>query len=236
VAPSSAGRYAVATRSGICEMRLPAGTLDQLVPLPSGDRMNDAKADPAGRLVGGTLTAEALPGVSGLYRFEPDGQVEVLISGATVSNGLGWSPDATRFYFIDSPTRQVDVFDYEIADGSISGRRRFADISQFSGIPDGLCVDVEGHVWVAVLRAGLVLRFADDGRLINRLVFPVSRVTSCAFGGSNFTDLYVTSARADSLGATSTDDARLGGSLFVVPTNTRGFAATPCRTPRPSDP
>jgi sugar lactone lactonase YvrE len=164
------------------------------VPAREGVRFNDAGVDPAGRVwVGSMHIGESEP-VGKLYRLDHGGVLTAVVDGVTVSNGLGWSPDGSRMYYADSPVRRVDVFDYDPATGEASGRRTFADLSAFDGVPDGLTVDADGCVWLAVWGGGVLRRFAPDGTQDSVIGVPVSQPTSCAFGGPGMTDLYVTSA------------------------------------------
>jgi sugar lactone lactonase YvrE len=160
-----------------------------------GNRFNDCKCDPSGRLWAGTMSGESSPGEASLYRLAPGGEIERVISGTTISNGLGWSPARDRMYFIDSTTRRVDVFDYDASSGEITGRRAFAELDPSDGLPDGMTVDSEGGVWVCVFGGGAVLRYGEDGALEARVELPVTNPTSAVFGGPDLRTLYVTSAR-----------------------------------------
>ena len=164
------------------------------VPVREGVRFNDAGVDPAGRVwVGSMHTGETEP-VGQLLRLDHGGVLTVVVDGVTVSNGLGWSPDGSRMYYVDSPVSRVDVFDYDPATGRADHRRPFADLSAFDGVPDGLTVDADGCVWVAVWGGGVLRRLAPDGSQDSVIAVPVSQPTSCAFGGPGMTDLYVTTA------------------------------------------
>ena len=164
------------------------------VPAREGVRFNDAGVDPAGRVwVGSMHVAEAEP-LGELYRLDGGGVLTTVVKGVTVSNGLGWSPDVTRMYYVDSPMRRIDVFDYDPATSEAFQRRVFADLSAFDGIPDGLTVDADGGVWVAIWGGGVLRRFAPDGAQDAVIQVPVAQPTSCAFGGPGMGDLYVTSA------------------------------------------
>ena len=173
-----------------------AGTLEWVAKVDSGDRMNDGKVDPSGRFLAGTLRSDRSPGAA-LYRLDPDGEVSTLLTGVCISNGLGWSPSGELMYYIDTPTRRVEVFDYDTASGKLSGRRSFVEIGDLPGNPDGLTVDADGGVWVVLCRGRTVRRFAPDGRLDVVIDLPVSRSTSCTFGGESYDTLYVTSGRFD---------------------------------------
>jgi sugar lactone lactonase YvrE len=164
-------------------------------PARDGIRFNDAGVDPAGRVwVGSMHVTEAEP-VGELYRLDPGGRLNPVVKNVTVSNGLGWSPDGSRLYYADSPLRRVDVFDYDPATGEAFARRTFADLSAAEGVPDGLTVDADGCVWVAMWGGGALRRLTPDGEPDAVLPVPVSQPTSCAFGGPDFADLYITTAR-----------------------------------------
>ena len=116
--------------------------------------MNDAKCDPVGRLFAGTTAYDFAEGAGTLYRIDADRSWQAVVGGVTISNGLGWSPDGARLYYIDSPTQAVDVLDYDVARGELTGRRRLVDIPPEHGTPDGLTVDGEGNLWVACFDGG----------------------------------------------------------------------------------
>jgi sugar lactone lactonase YvrE len=160
-----------------------------------GNRFNDCKCDPAGRLWAGTMSGESSPGAGALYRLAPGGDIERVISGTTISNGLGWSPAGDLMYFIDSTTHRIDVFDYDAGSGEIANRRAFAEIDPSDGLPDGMTVDSEGGVWVCLFGGGAVRRYAEDGALEATVPLPVTNPTSPVFGGQDLRMLYVTSAR-----------------------------------------
>lgn len=172
------------------------GHLDWLATTTAGDRMNEAKCDPAGRLWAGTMSFERRPEAA-LFRLEEDRSLTPVLTGVRLSNGMGWSPAGDRFYYIDTPSRRVDVFDYDLASGEPSGRRLFADIGDMPGNPDGLAVDDEGGVWVVLARGSSVRRFDPAGRLDEVIDLPVTRATSCAFGGPAGDELYITTGRFD---------------------------------------
>ncbi|MGW0130977.1 SMP-30/gluconolactonase/LRE family protein [Streptomyces sp. NPDC003299] len=178
-------------------------------PVP-GRRANDAAVAPDGALWAGTMRYDEAPGGGTLSRITGDGTAEVVLDDVAVSNGTGWSPDGRLMYYIDSPTRRVDVFSY--ADGRVDDRRPFARIEEGAGFPDGLTVDADGCVWVALWDGGAVRRYTPDGRLDRVITLPTPRVTACAFGGPGLTDLYVTTAR---VGLTTPHPT--AGSLLVVP-------------------
>ena len=158
------------------------------------NRLNDAACDPAGRLWVGSMTLDERTVGAGLYRVDTDMSVTKVLGDTTISNGLGWSPERDRFYFIDSPTMRVDVFDYDLGSGAIENRRPLAQvrIEQSGAGPDGLSVDAEGCVWVALHGGWGLNRYSPDGKFMGHARLPVARVTSCCFGGQDLQDLYVT--------------------------------------------
>ncbi|MFF4979711.1 SMP-30/gluconolactonase/LRE family protein [Streptomyces sp. NPDC001046] len=184
-------------------------------PVP-GRRANDAAVAPDGSLWAGTMRYDEAPGGGTLSRLTGDGSAETVLDDVTVSNGTGWSPDGRLMYYVDTPTRRVDVFDH--ADGRVSGRRTLAVIEEGAGLPDGLTVDADGCVWVALWQGSAVRRYTPDGRLDWVVALPVPLVTACAFGGAGLSDLYVTTARTGLTGPPA-----LAGSLFVVPGAGRGL-------------
>ncbi|GGV65327.1 SMP-30/gluconolactonase/LRE family protein [Streptomyces massasporeus] len=185
-----------------------------------GRRANDAAVAPDGTLWTGTMRYDEAPGGGTLSRVTGDGSVDVVLDDVAVSNGTGWSPDGRLMYYIDSPTRRVDVFDH--ADGRITGRRTLAEIEESAGFPDGLTVDAEGCVWVALWQGSAVRRYTPDGELDRVIELPVPLVTACAFGGAHLSDLYITTARVG-----LTEPPALAGSLFVVPGAGKGLAHPP---------
>lgn len=182
-------------------------------------RMNDAKCDPAGRLFTGTY----IPGEqrSALYRVDPDGSVTTVFTGVGTSNGLGWSPEGDRMYYIDTATGRVDVCDYDAATGAVEGRRPLVEIDPADGRPDGMCVDAEGCLWVAFWEGWCLRRYDPDGELLRTVEVPVARVTSCAFGGADLDQLFITTASTGLTGAEVADQP-LAGALFRIEPGTRG--------------
>jgi sugar lactone lactonase YvrE len=182
----------------------------------AGRRANDAAVAPDGSLWAGTMRYDEAPGGGTLTRLTGDGTAQTVLSDVTVSNGTGWSPDGRLMYYVDTPTRRVDVFDH---DGErVHGRRPFVEIEEGAGFPDGLTVDAEGCVWVALWDGGAVRRYTPDGALDRVIQLPAPRTTACAFGGADLTDLYITTAR---VGLSAPHP--LSGSLLVVPGAGKGL-------------
>ncbi|MDP8977412.1 MAG: SMP-30/gluconolactonase/LRE family protein [Actinomycetota bacterium] len=216
VAPRASGGLVAAVRDGFAFLQPGSGrvsTIDDTESDRPGNRMNDGKCDPAGRFWAGTMALDERPGAGALYRLDPDLRVERVLDGVTISNGLGWSPDGATMYYIDSPTGGVDAFDYDPDTGAVAGRRRLTDVAGPQGIPDGLTVDAEGCLWVAVFGGGRVQRHAPDGALLDTVTLPVTQVTSCAFGGPDLDELYITSAR-QGLSEEALRDQPHAGGLF----------------------
>lgn len=185
-------------------------------------RFNDAACDAAGRLWIGTMADDARPRAGQLLRLDPDLSWHVVLEDVTISNGLGWSPDNSLMYYIDSATRKIDVLSYDLATGDVTGRRMFVDTSSFPGFPDGLSVDADGCVWVAFYGGGAVRRFAPDGRLLDDVTLPVPRPTSLCFAGPDL-DVLVVTVRGDEVGL---DGRPCGAHLYAHNTPTPGLATT----------
>jgi sugar lactone lactonase YvrE len=223
VIPRARGGLVVAARDGFMAMDQSTGELTMLAAVEQDrpeTRMNDGACDRAGRFYAGTMAADERPGLGTLYRLDPNLQVTALATGLGISNGIGWSPDERLMYYVDSLDHQVDVFDYDPATGAIEGRRKFAAVGGGDVVPDGLTVDAEGGIWVAVWGGGAVLRHDPDGRVRQTVEVPAVQVTSCAFGGPDLDRLYITTAAGGGPGA---------GALFVVEPGVTGQPSHPFR-------
>lgn len=160
-----------------------------------GNRFNDGKCDPRGRFWAGTMAVSEAPAAGALYRLDLDGRVRRMLENVSISNGIVWSLDRDLMYYIDTPTREVAVFDYDDATGAIANRRVAARFPVGHGWPDGMTMDAEGLLWVAEWDGACVSRWDPaTGKRARRIKLPVSRVTSCAFGGPGLDELYVTTA------------------------------------------
>jgi sugar lactone lactonase YvrE len=187
------GGLVMAVRDGFGLVPAAAERLETVIEVEKelvNNRMNDGRCDPAGRFWAGTMSASQVhePGAGSLYRLEQVGTSLVpvrVFGGLTVANGIDWSPDGRRMYYIDSPTQRVDMFDFDMETGAVSNRRPFVDIPQADGLPDGMVVDAEGGVWVALFRAAKVRRYAPSGAIDLEVEVPVTLVTSAAFGGAD---------------------------------------------------
>jgi sugar lactone lactonase YvrE len=187
-------------------------------------RFNEGKCDPGGRFLAGTMAYDETPGAASLYRLDSDFAVTRLLDGVTISNGLAWTADGATVYYIDTPTQGVDAFDYEAETGRLGNRRRVVDVPAAAGMPDGMTIDTDGCLWVALWGGAAVHRYAPDGRLDTVLSFPATNITCPVFGGPGLGVLYVTSAR-DSLGERQLAAQPHAGALFAVDAGACGLPA-----------
>ncbi len=227
--PTSSGRIAIAANSGFLLLDPATGGIDHIVELEApdpGTGMNDGKCDPGGRFWAGTKYVDGHRPLGSLYRLDADHRLTKVLTDVTISNGLGWSPDRRTMYYIDSTTYRIDAFDYEATSGAVSNRRPHVEIPRSWGLPDGMTVDEEGFLWVAFWGGSAVRRLAPDGRAEAIVRFPVTQVTSCAFGGPDLSDLFVTSARSGLTDAALSEQPLAGG-LFRVRSGVRGLPSPP---------
>ena len=222
----ASGGYMAAVTDGFASVDRD-GRFEMVVPVEadvSGNRMNDGKCDPQGRFWAGTtrMTHDAPIGV--LNRLDADLSVHPMVDELWVSNGLDWTADDRRMYFIDSFVQRVDVFDFEPATGAISNRRPLIEVPESWGFPDGMTLDAEGYLWVACWGSSRVRRFDPEGRLDREITLPVTQVSSCAFGGPDLRDLYITTA-ARGLDAAALEREPHAGGLFRARPGVQGRAA-----------
>jgi sugar lactone lactonase YvrE len=196
------------------------GSLTQLEEVWSdaGVRMNDGGCDPDGRFYCGSMAYDQAAGAAALYRLDPDRSVRVVLEGVTISNGLDWTRDSSHAYYVDTATRRIDLFDYD-RDRGLTGRRPFVEIPAGAGGPDGLAVDAEGGVWVALSDGGAVRRYAADGVLDTIVEVDARKVTACAFGGPGLDELFITTSREN----LDPGDDPAAGSLFRVKPGVKGL-------------
>ncbi|TFD76703.1 SMP-30/gluconolactonase/LRE family protein [Cryobacterium fucosi] len=216
--PRASGGAVIALERGFA-LEDAAGELtrqDELWSTP-GMRMNEGGCDPHGRFYCGSMAWDQRAGAGSLYRLDGDGQVTVVQEDLTISNGLEWSPDGSLAYYNDTPTGRVAVFDYD-AESGLTGLRTFAEIPADAGYPDGLTVDSEGCVWVALYAGGAVRRYTPDGILDGVVEVGAHRVTACTFGGPRLDRLFITTSREDLVPG----EDPLAGSLFVADVGVTG--------------
>ena len=189
---------------------------------PANNRFNDGKCDPVGRFLAGTMNMDEKSPTGSLYSF--DGQtVTSLLDGIRISNGLAWSPDYKTFYYIDTPTREVKAFDYDLSTGQIANPRVAISVPEALGWPDGMTSDTDGNLWIAMWGGAQITCWnPQNGELLEQIPVPAKNVTSCVFGGINLNELYITSARKG-LGNADLTAYRHSGGLMRVKTNVEGM-------------
>ena len=191
--PRAGGGLALAVRDGFATLDPETGAVEPVATIeraPGEDRMNDGKADPQGRFWAGTQSEDGGDHAGALYCLDPDGTVRRMLGRVGISNGMAWV--GAEMYYVDTATGGVDVFAFDPDSGELSGRRRVVDVER--GAPDGMTVDADGCLWVALFGGGAVHRYTPDGRLDGVIELPVSLVTSCTFGGPDLDVLFITSA------------------------------------------
>lgn len=213
------GRPLVAQGCGIAHFEARTKSVTRFVDLdynPQTHRLNDGKCDPRGRLWIGTMVEKGEPGSAALYCVSDDRRVVPLLHGVTISNGLAWADAGKRFYYVDTPTQQVVSYDCDLDQLSLTNRRVVFEFPSDMGSPDGMTIDAEGQLWVALFGGGSVVRLDPSrGALTGRVKVGAKNITSCAFGGPGLRSLYISTARL------ATSDEELlqvprAGSLFEV--------------------
>jgi sugar lactone lactonase YvrE len=225
-APCRDGRVILALRHNLALYSPSDQKVDSLgqveVNLP-GNRFNDGKCDPLGRFLAGTMDDAEKEASGSLYSYAPNGQFLSLITGLRISNGLAWSPDGMTFYHIDTPTRQVRAFDYDLPTGEITNPRTVISIPPGLGWPDGMTCDSQGKLWIAMWGGGCLTRWdPSNGQLLEAVDLPAINITACTFAGSSLIDLYITSARKG-LSPSQLASHPLSGSLFRLRTHVGGM-------------
>ena len=219
IRPRRGGGAVIGVERGFA-LEEPDGTLTTLPELwtDTGVRMNEGGCDPDGRFYCGSMPYDRTPGGGALYRLDADGSTRVVLEHVTISNGLDWSPDGSRAYYNDTETLRVDVFDYD-RDESLVNRRALVEVPPGEGRPDGLTVDAEGGIWVALNQSGTVRRYTPEGD-VDAVVEVVPRqVTACTFGGERLDQLYMTTSREN----LAPGEDPLAGSLFRAEVGVRGL-------------
>ncbi len=217
----TSGGYALATEHGIaiCDEFFSLCHLIAQVTSDPALRTNDGGCDPLGGFVIGTMAYKETPSAGSVYRVGADHKVTKLLTGVTISNGLQWSADGSRVFYVDTPTRRVDVFDVDPLSGAWSGRRPHFWIERPGGFPDGMAIDEEGGLWVALWGAGVVEHYDAAGQRIETIKVPGAlQVSSCAFGGRDRNILFITTSRQNLVPG----DQPRAGAVFAFQTDTRG--------------
>ncbi|MDR8390954.1 SMP-30/gluconolactonase/LRE family protein [Aliifodinibius sp. S!AR15-10] len=188
---------------------------DPIAHLPN-QRFNDGKCDPQGCFWAGTLSYDVQPGVGSLFCLNQNFTVSKKLGKLTIPNGMAWDTDPSTFYFIDSPDRTIYSFDFDEKTGEVSKRSEVFELDEEDAVPDGMTMDTEGKLWVALYNGYKVLRIdPDNGDIMHQVLLPVPQVTSCTFGGPEMNELYITTAR-EHMTDKDIEEFPLSGSLFKV--------------------
>lgn len=223
--PRAAGGMIVAIERGFATVDVD-GNVESLGELWSdpGVRMNEGGCDPHGRFYCGSMAYKGSSGAGAMYCLNPDRTVAKILPEVTVSNGLAWSPDHKLAYYIDTATHRIDVFDYDPSVGLVvESRRPLVEIPREDGGPDGMTVDAEGYLWVAMWGGSAVRRFSPTGALDGVIELPATQVTACTFGGPNLDELFITTSRQ----GLSDDEQPLAGAAFRARPGVRGLPVLP---------
>jgi sugar lactone lactonase YvrE len=228
VVPTKAGHVLVALQNGIYRFNPKTGT-KKLIVDPEADlpdnRFNDGKCDPNGRLWVGTMSAKDEMEAGALYRLNADSSIYKMIENVSISNGIVWSLDFTKMYYIDTPTQKVVSYDYDNKTGEISTPKTAIEIAPEMGAPDGMTIDAEGNVWIALWGGSAVGCWnPETGELLRTIKVPAKNVTSCAFGDNDLSTLYITTARI----ATSDEELKIhpnAGGVFKTRPGVKGVEA-----------
>jgi sugar lactone lactonase YvrE len=217
--PCSSGGVVLALERGFA---LADADLSNIRPLGDlwsdpGVRMNEGDCDPDGRFYCGSMAYNESPGAGTLYRLDHNGTTTAVLTNVTISNGLTWSPDGTTAYYVDTPTHRIDAFDYDPSTG-LTNRRPAIHIPETDGAPDGLTIDTDGNLWVALWGGSAVRCYTPTGHLAEHLPLPVTQVTACTFGGPNLDELYITTSQQ---GVTQPE----AGALFRTKPGAHGLPA-----------
>jgi len=199
VVPTESGNSLVALQNGIYQLNPKTGT-KKLIADPEKDlpnnRFNDGKCDPKGRFWAGTMSTIDEGKAGTLYRLDGDSSIHKMIENVSISNGIVWSLDKTKMYYIDTPTQKVVAYDYNNETGEISNKKIAVEVASEMGFPDGMTIDEEGNIWVALWGGSAVGCWnPETGKLIRTVEVPAKNVTSCAFGDDDLATLYITTAR-----------------------------------------
>lgn len=230
IALRARGGLIVAAAGRIAALDPETGGIETLVtfePETPPRRMNDAKCDPTGALWFGRMALDGAPGLGSLLRLDPDLRLTIVETGLAVPNGMAWSTDGRRMYFIDSVRRQITEGRFDAASRMVEPGRPLLEFPEDAGLPDGMTIDAEGCLWVAMWDGGCVLRIAPEGLILDRIDVPgVSQASSCTFGGDDLRDLYITTARENFSDDDATREPNAGG-LFRLRPGPRGMLADP---------
>ena len=215
VVPRRSGGLVVAGDSGFAFLDPGSGLLTPLGDPEAdkpGNRFNDGKCSPDGRFFAGSISLARKQGDAAFYRLDPDRQIRKIFGGVTNSNGVVWTGNGDTMFYIDTPRLAVLAFDYDVDTGQLHNRREaFSTCERVPGVPDGMAIDSDGHLWIAFCHGGCVVCFDEEGKELERLILPCREVTAPAFGGEGLGDLYLTT------GQPHEEIEEEAGRLFVFP-------------------
>ena len=223
IGKNSTGGYVVA--AGNCVQLLDENlevTNEFSLEMPNPNvRTNDGNIDPLGNFWIGSMAYDAKAGMGDLKKLSRNFQSQSMLRDVTISNGMDWSPNCEFVYYIDTPTKQVRRFKFDLDSASLGQELQPIDVSASPGVPDGMCTDAAGNLWVAFWGGGQVRNFSPEGELLGVVAVPASLVTNCAFGGADLSTLYITTADVSHMPSITTAEP-LAGSLFMAEVRAKG--------------
>ncbi len=234
--PCADGRWLLAQRRGFSLLDWQTGQIEPLasIDLPTEQRLNDGKCDPVGRFWAGSMSEPPRHKSAFLFALEADGRVTKVLDGISLSNGLAWSSDGGTMFHADSLEQTVTAYDFECADGTLGKSRVLVRFPESMGCPDGLTIDKENHLWIAMWGGSSVVRLhGETGKILEKIDLPVTQPSSCCFGGAQFDQLFVTSAWSGMSNLQRERDP-LAGSIFRISTSTSGFPPVPFQHTKPT--
>ena len=225
MAPRQNGGLILAKRFSFASLEFDSGQSASILSLtdePTNNRFNDGKCDPRGRFLAGTMDMNETDPTGSLYSFDGKSVTKIL-GEITISNGMAWSSDYKTFYYIDTPTRIVRAFDYDLETGAIANPRAAIYVPETLGWPDGMTSDTQGNLWIAMWGGAKMTKWnPNTGELLEQISIPALNVSSCVFGGKNMNELYITSARKG-LDEAALAKYPLTGAVFRLETDVEGM-------------
>jgi sugar lactone lactonase YvrE len=219
-------RLLLGLQGGLAYFDLLTEKLDWLMDLEkdiASNRPNDGGCDPAGRLWIGTMDSACRPGCGSLYSLDPDLGLQKQLGNISVSNGIAWSLSGDRMYYTDSPTQQVQSFVFDQGTGHIQFEKIAITVDKEAGSPDGMCLDEAGMLWIAQWNGFGVYRWNPlTGTLLDKIEVPVPQVSSCAFGGPEMDQLFITTAR-ENMTPEQIREFPLSGNIFIARPGVKGI-------------
>ena len=230
IALTSDGNIIAALASGFAFIALETAKIDRISDPEAGlknNRFNDGKCDPSGRFWAGTMSTSGKKEAGSVYAIGPDLMVSKKITKVTTANGMAWCPTGEIFYFIDTPTKRIAAYRFDALTGNIHGKRTVVRIPPAMGYPDGMTIDCNGMLWVAMWDGWSVARWnPQTGKLLALIDVPVKRPTSCCFGGNNLSELYITTASYGLSDEELKAQPNAGGIFIISNTGTMGLPAS----------